>query len=567
MKLFLVLLRSSWIESSLAVALSGISALSTIGIIALIFQILKQATPMLRDQVFYFGLLCIVIIVTNIASQVLLTRVSQRSISELLMDVSGRILRMPLRDFELLGPSAALATLTTDVGIIAMAVQGIPILCGNALTLFFGLAYLGYLSWPVLIGAVVFIVIGFFTYQKTASYALKYLRSGRGHQDRLMLHLRELVDGIKELKIHRDRQEEFLHHVLAETNQAVRSDQTIGHSIQSAAVSWGRLMFFIAIGALLSAWYWLPQSSSVTLNSTNPAALTGCVLTVLYLMTPLERIIAWIPLFERANVSIDKLRQLGTGVVQESHSALPNLNTDFKHLMIRDLCFAYDRSIDERGFSIGPIDLDFYPGEVVFLVGGNGSGKTTFMKLLIGLYEPTSGLIRIGSTEISDQNREAYRQCFSAVFAEPVLFENLLGVSAIGPSDLQSHERQVADLLSHLELTGVVRVTDGRFSSIDLSKGQRKRLALLTAYLEDRPIYVFDEWAADQDPLYKSVFYREILPRLQGDGKSVIVISHDDQYFSLADRIIKLEAGRVVGIDRGMPKTSASDFAEALSKQ
>jgi putative ATP-binding cassette transporter len=100
--------------------------------------------------------------------------------------------------------------------------------------------------------------------------------------------------------------------------------------------------------------------------------------------------------------------------------------------------------------------------------------------------------------------------------------------------------------LRWLALDHKVRVTDQRLSTTDLSQGQRRRLALLTAYLEDRPFYVFDEWAADQDPHYKQIFYTELLPELRARGKGVAVITHDDRYFHLGDRIVKLHDGQIV---------------------
>ena len=69
---------------------------------------------------------------------------------------------------------------------------------------------------------------------------------------------------------------------------------------------------------------------------------------------------------------------------------------------------------------------------------------------------------------------------------------------------------------------------------------------LLTAYLEDRAVYVFDEWASDQDPIFKELFYLHILKRLKERQKAVVVVSHDDRYFSAADRIVRLDSGKAV---------------------
>jgi putative ATP-binding cassette transporter len=190
-------------------------------------------------------------------------------------------------------------------------------------------------------------------------------------------------------------------------------------------------------------------------------------------------------------------------------------------------------------FSLGPLDFHVRPGELVFVVGGNGSGKSTFLKVLTGLYPPHQGEIWLGGPRVSDRTREWYREHFSVVFADCFVFDTLLGLSAAGTDVAASHYLQL------LQLDHRVRLRGDEFSTTALSQGQRKRLALLTAYLEDRPFYVFDEWAADQDPQYKDVFYSKLLPDLRQRGKAVVVITHDDRYFHLSDRIVKLEEGRV----------------------
>jgi putative ATP-binding cassette transporter len=101
------------------------------------------------------------------------------------------------------------------------------------------------------------------------------------------------------------------------------------------------------------------------------------------------------------------------------------------------------------------------------------------------------------------------------------------------------------EYLVKLQLNHKLDVKEGVLSTTQLSQGQRKRLALLTAFLEDRSIYLFDEWAADQDPTFKQTFYDSLLPELKARGKTVIVISHDDRYYDVADRLIKLEDGKL----------------------
>jgi putative pyoverdin transport system ATP-binding/permease protein len=193
----------------------------------------------------------------------------------------------------------------------------------------------------------------------------------------------------------------------------------------------------------------------------------------------------------------------------------------------------------ERGFLLGPIDLTIHAGEVTFIVGGNGSGKSTLAKVMAGLYPPEAGGIYIDDVLVTENNREWYREHFSSIFHDFYLFEECLGF------DRANLDREVEDYLRQLQLDRKVSVNNGVLSTIDLSQGQRKRLALLVSYLEDRPIYLFDEWASDQEPLFRDLFYKQILVKLKQRGKAVIVITHDDRYFDLADRLIKLNYGKI----------------------
>lgn len=207
---------------------------------------------------------------------------------------------------------------------------------------------------------------------------------------------------------------------------------------------------------------------------------------------------------------------------------------------MREVTHTYRTDEKDESFTLGPIDLSLRPGEFVFFIGGNGSGKTTLAKLLLGLYAPESGQILLDGKPITEENRDYYRQMFTAVFSDFYLFDSLLGIES------QQLDEHALEYLKQLQLSQKVQVNDGVLSTTKLSQGQRKRLALLTAYLEDRPIYLFDEWAADQDPLFKQIFYYELLPELRARGKTVLVISHDDRFYEVGDRIVKLDYGKIV---------------------
>ena len=298
---------------------------------------------------------------------------------------------------------------------------------------------------------------------------------------------------------------------------------------------WTQLVFFALLGVLLFG--------GPTLSSMSADTLTGYVFATLYLMSPVWSLIEAVPTFLRGSVSLGKVRDLS-----EELEVLALANEDHEifqcgyssRIELEGVVYGYRAPVgDESGFTLGPISMTLSAGEVVFVTGGNGSGKSTLAKLITGLYVPRAGARPVERARHGRSQPESYRQCFSVVFADFHLFDSLFGL------DAAEREDDVSKYLALLHMDRKVQVSGGRFSTTALSSGQRKRLALLTAYLEDRPVYVFDEWAADQDPEYKETFYRRLLPDLRARGKAVIVITHDDRYFHLGDRVLKLEDGKM----------------------
>jgi putative pyoverdin transport system ATP-binding/permease protein len=258
-------------------------------------------------------------------------------------------------------------------------------------------------------------------------------------------------------------------------------------------------------------------------------------------MGPLSSALRVLPLYTSAGIALHRIERLGVelGHQAREHSASPEDRPTFSQIILQDVVHSYHDARGQDGFQLGPLSLELHPGQIIFLTGQNGSGKSTLAKVLVGLYEPEQGEVLWDGAKVTDKNRDAYRQLFSVVFSDYYLFESLLGLSE---GDL---DERAEILVRRLQLDGHVEINAGELSSTRLSQGQRKRLALLTAYLEDRPIYVFDEWASDQDPGFKEVFYKELVPELKARGKTVVVVTHDDRYFHLADRHVRLDEGHI----------------------
>jgi putative ATP-binding cassette transporter len=301
-----------------------------------------------------------------------------------------------------------------------------------------------------------------------------------------------------------------------------------------AADTFGAILFFVIIGlaiALHSLWY-----------GTDKTVLGGFVLVMLYLRGPLETLSNALPAISNAQVALRRIVELR----EKFSSPEPHLLVDdrpassdrMECIELRNVCYEFAATADSPAFWLGPLDLTIERGDIVFIVGENGSGKTTLFKLMLGLYTPLSGQILWNGEPVSPERRDDYRQLFTTVFADYFLFDELPGAD-------QPPAEQVNAYLHRLKLAHKVGIRDGRFTTTDLSTGQRKRLALINAWLERRPVLLFDEWAADQDPVFRRLFYTTLLPELKAAGKTVIAISHDDRYFDIADHIVHMENGRI----------------------
>jgi putative pyoverdin transport system ATP-binding/permease protein len=532
------LLKISRIKVLLAIISGILSGLSSAALIMVINFALNNYRSYETTLITLFTLLCVCKVVSGFGSQYFLIHLSQSAVFNLRMMLANQILAAPLKVLEELGSHRLLAALIEDVNHITNAAASLTFLTVNISIVAGCLLYLGYLSPLMLLVVLLFMLCGGFSYQKFLYSSVGYMRKAREETDYLYNHFRSLIGGIKELKIYSDRSDVFITKYVKSTAQALKRSNIYGMVLHAAGGNWGQILFFILIGLSL---FLLPRYKSF-----DNYVLSGYVITVLYMMMPIESILRETLLIGRARIALDNLEKIGLplqGEFESGSSESVSMSVPgWKQLSLIDVTHSYKSELDDTNFTLGPINLTLYSNELIFIVGGNGSGKTTFAKLLTGLYSPDIGSISIDGISISDNNIDNYRRKFAVVFSDFFLFENLFSLNS---SEI---EPKLDYYIKQLQLEHKVKVIDDKFSTIKLSQGQQKRLALLFAYLSDREIYLFDEWASDQDPYFKEIFYYQILPELKKKGKTVVVISHDDRYFQVADRVIKLEFGKLSSI-------------------
>lgn len=489
-----------------------------------------------------FITLCVATLLTEMLCFYLTNRLSEATIYKLRIQISQLILKCPYPNLQKLGQAKLLANLTADISTISHAFMLLPDICINTAIVLGCMVYLAWLSWQialVLSGVILFCIV---SYRLLAKLPEKTMQAAREEYDILNQAFRNLTEGIKELKLHSNRKDAFMNQSLVASAENNRRLSLSSGTAYMLANKYTFLLYYLTIGLILFA---LPKYTG------NQEVVSGYILVLLYMVGHLATLTNSVPTFIGAHIALEKVKELGDFLEKENVSNQikeSDFLAPFRSLTLHNITHSFHREKENSNFTLGPVNLEFKPGELVFLIGGNGSGKTTLAMLLIGLHHPEQGEIKFNGITITQANREAYLQNFSVVFSNFYLFDELFGF------DSDKVTNKVIDYMERLHLHHKITLTNGKFSSINLSQGQRKRLALLIAYLEDRPFYVFDEWAADQDPEFKEIFYTELLPELVAKGKTVLAITHDDRYFHLADRCIKLEEGQIKAIE--LPHTN-----------
>ncbi|MDS0888481.1 multidrug ABC transporter permease/ATP-binding protein [Raoultella ornithinolytica] len=509
------------------IALSLLSAALGIGLIAFInLRLMTVVDTSLAVLPEFLGLLLLLMVVT-LGSQLALTTLGHHFVFRLRGEFIKRILDTQIEKVEKIGSASLLAGLTSDIRNITIAFVRLPELVQGIILTFGSAAYLAWLSGKMMMVTALWMALTIWGGFVLVARVYRHMATLRETEDKLYHDYQTVLEGRKELTLNRERAEYVFNQIYLPDAREYRHHIIRADTFHLSAVNWSNIMMLGAIGLV----FWMANS----LGWANTAVAATYSLTLLFLRTPLLSAVGALPTLLSAQVAFNKLNTFSLAPYRADFPQ-PEPHPHWQTLELRDVCFHYP----DNSFAVGPINLTLQRGELVFLIGGNGSGKSTLAMLLTGLYQPASGQILLDGQPLAADKPEDYRKLFSAVFTDVWLFDRLLG-----PDGKAADSALVDQWMAYLKMTHKLQLDNGRIVDLKLSKGQKKRVALLLALAEERDIILLDEWAADQDPHFRREFYQQLLPLLQQMGKTVFAISHDDHYFQHADRLLEMRSGQL----------------------
>jgi putative ATP-binding cassette transporter len=446
-----------------------------------------------------------------------------------------RIRQSELLTIEGIGRSGIVAAITGDTNVLTQASTMLCFAAQSLVLVFFIAIYVAYLSFAAF--AISILIIGV----AAAFFHARNLRMAAEKQEvaqregRLFDRLSDFLDGFKEVRLNAARANDLY-------DDAVEVSRTAANiKIRTQAETFKQMeMTQAAFYVLLGAVVFVAPRLNEALKGTS---LTGMTMALLFVVGAAFALVQSIPILQNADAAADRISRMEEAlrVAAPTQLELP-VARGFDQIEVRDVVFRYVDRSSEVTFEIGPLDFTLRPGELVFITGGNGSGKSTFLKVLAGLYPPDAGELRLDRTVINDETRNGYRELMAAIFTDYHLFKHLYGIADPDPDEIDQ-------LLTRFRLQDKTSLSQGEFRTLELSGGQRKRLALIVSLLEKRPILLLDEWTSDQDPEFRHLFYNAVLPELMRAGATVVMITHDDRYLDelhLPARGLRMDEGRFV---------------------
>ncbi|EAI9492297.1 multidrug ABC transporter permease/ATP-binding protein [Campylobacter coli] len=515
---------------------------SAVGVLTIVFindYLLKNTQNI---PILYFIALLIVFFLSSTIVELGLSVFGQNFIFKMQRRVVKQILDTPLLKVAKVGKARILASLGSDVRNISFGLLRLPDFLQSSILILCTSVYLCYLSPQIFTLCAIWIIVVFTINNFLMMKVYAYFRKARENDDALQNNYQNILDGHKELLINRYRAKLYYEDEFESNARSKKKNSTLGNLFNNLSSNFTN----VALLALVGVEFYL----ALEFKWASVAEATTIALSILFLRTPLVSMIGSFPTLLLAKIALDKIAKLELDDYKE-HFEKTNFIKDWRQISFKNTSFSYDDN-----FHLNPVNLDLKKGELIFLIGKNGSGKSTFCMLLTGLFKPSEGEIFVDDMKIDDDNLDVYRSLVSAVFSDFHLFTKTLAKEKF------ADEEKIASWLEFLELKGKTRVEDHELVLTKLSTGQKKRLAMLIALLEERDILVLDEWAADQDPVFRRFFYKKLLPLLKEQGKTIFAITHDDAYFDSADRIFLAEGGNISELKGENIKELAKNLVE-----
>ena len=462
-------------------------------------------------------------------------RITAEVVQNIRVRLADKIQNSELTVLERIGKSEIMNAMSQEATVIAESGETLTRGLQAGIFVVFALAYVAYLSFAAFLITLVCIAIAVKIVTRDKKLSRELIRSTREKEIDLLRYVTDSIDGFKETRNSDQKRADLRQDVQRASNESTEF-RVQSEDLRNRSTLFGQSSFYVLIGAVV---FLLPN-----MIETYTEVITEITTAVLFMVGPLTLIVGLIPFLAKCNESaraiFDLEEALDNGSAEHRTDDEPVVRIEpkgFKSLKLEASRFAY-RNQEDEVFVLGPLSLAIEAPQIVFVVGGNGSGKSTLLKVLAGLYQPEEGRISVDGTTVTRGNIQSYREMFSTIFSDFHLFERLYGA-------LGTDETEVSDLLERMQLDRKVKFVDDKFTTLELSTGQRKRLALVVSLLDDKPVFIFDELAADQDPEFRKFLYEEVLPGLKSLGHTVIAASHDDRYFHVADTLIKMEYGKI----------------------
>ena len=515
--------------------LAGLSGVAGAGVLVTLTSALQSDQP-----VVLLGVVFVVLIVLYrwLLSTMMKSTSSavEAALNVMRTRISAKLIRLDLRSFEQYPREELQAKMARHYDVISEATVGILGGLQSIFLLGLSLIYLATLSLVATAMSAAVLGLAIQAYFSRREELQRRMRSSADAETAMLGALSEIIDGFKELRLHAAKRAAVLDE-LSVYSTISASERTRIRAVFADLLVFSSTMAFLLGGCVV---FLMP----ILLGETESGELARIVTVVLFIIGPLSSVVSAAQHFATAKFAVRSISDFEAQldkIAGSQEEAAPAVLPPLQSLAVSGACFTHRKPGEDSHFRVGPISLAARAGEIVFVTGGNGSGKTTALRMITGLYAVEEGAILYNGVKLEGDPAtvEGYRHLFGTVFADAHVFRKPTGLNDERLAMMQGllERFQIASKLPHDLRAGI--------NPDALSTGQRKRLAMAFALAEDRQIMVFDEWAADQDPQFREYFYAKLLPELKAAGKAVIAVTHDDRYFEMADRRYHMEEGHM----------------------